>query len=64
MGVLLEMVHRWWRVMTVYMLGVVGGALASTVTTPWAFLAGASGGVYAVEYAYLGNLILVRTIYM
>ena len=50
--------------MTVYMLGVVGGALASTVTTPWAFLAGASGGVYAVEYAYLGNLILVRTLYM
>nr|XP_027239345.1 protein rhomboid-like [Penaeus vannamei] len=57
-GILLEMVHRWWRVMVVYMSGVAAGALAHSIFTPTAFLAGASGGVYAVEYAHLGNLLM------
>lgn len=57
-GILLEMVHRWWRVMIVYLSGVAAGALAHSIFTPTAFLAGASGGVYAVEYAHLGNLFM------
>ncbi|XP_071551427.1 inactive rhomboid-related protein 2-like [Panulirus ornatus] len=57
LGLLLEMVHMW-RVIIVYMVGVLAGSLAHSLYTPTFFLAGASGGVYAVEYAHLGNLIL------
>ncbi|KAK4323889.1 hypothetical protein Pmani_005443 [Petrolisthes manimaculis] len=57
LGVLLELVHRW-RVILVYLAGVAAGCLAHSLYTPYYFLAGASGGVYAVEYAHLGNLFL------
>lgn len=61
LGVLLELVHRW-RVILVYLAGVAAGCLAHSLYTPYYFLAGASGGVYAVEYAHLGNLFLVSTV--
>lgn len=59
LGVLLEMVHRW-RIIVIYLAGVAGGAIANSLYMPSFFLAGASGGVYAVEYAHLSNLVLVR----
>lgn len=58
LGVLLELVHRWWRVLIIYLAGVGTGALLHSIFTPGAYLAGASGGVYAIEYAHLGNLFL------
>lgn len=58
LGTLLEMVHRW-RIILIYLAGVVGGALANSLYMPTFYLAGASGGVYAVEYAHLSNLVLV-----
>ncbi|CAL4122434.1 unnamed protein product, partial [Meganyctiphanes norvegica] len=58
LGTLLELVHKWWRVMLVYFAGVAAGSLATSVTSPSTYLAGASGGVYAIVYAYIGNLIL------
>lgn len=57
LGLLLEMVHRW-RIILIYMAGVAAGALANSLYLPTYYLAGASGGVYAVEYAHLSNVIL------
>ncbi|XP_027211267.1 rhomboid-related protein 2 isoform X1 [Penaeus vannamei] len=57
-GVLLELVHRWWRIMLVYFAGVLAGSLAHSLTAPSMYLAGASGGVYSVMYAHAGNLVL------
>ena len=47
-GLSLEMSNTWWRVSTVYMLGVVSGSLLNSLIWPHTFLAGASGGVYAL----------------
>ena len=59
LGIILELVHKWWRVGLVYCLGVIGGSLAASVTKPNYYLCGASGGVYAIQASYIGNLILV-----
>ena len=59
LGVPLEMVHKWWRVGIVYIAGVVAGSLASSITDPYSFLAGASGGVYALLAAHLASVVIV-----
>lgn len=59
LGLLLELVHGWWRVGLIYMSGVLAGSLSQSLAMPRAYLAGASGGVYAIVYAHLGNLLLV-----
>ena len=58
-GLILEMVHGPVRLGAIYIAGVIAGALATSISTPKFFLAGASGGVYAIQYAHLGNLIIV-----
>jgi len=58
LGVLLEMVHKWWRVLIVYFAGVVAGSLATSLTDPDYYLAGASGGVYALITAHMATVIL------
>lgn len=58
LGVPLEMVHKWYRVGVVYMIGVVAGSLGSSLSDPRALLAGASGGVYALIAAHLATVIL------
>lgn len=58
LGVPLEMVHKWWRVGIVYIAGVVAGSLASSITDPYSFLAGASGGVYALLAAHLASVVI------
>jgi len=58
LGVLLEMVHKWWRVLIVYFAGVIAGSLATSVTDPDYYLAGASGGVYALITAHIATVIL------
>jgi Rhomboid family. len=60
LGVPLEMVHHWWRVLIVYIAGVVAGSLGTSLTDPFVRLAGASGGVYAVLLAHIATIIMVR----
>ena len=47
-GLSLEMSNSWWRVATVYLFGVLSGSLLNSLIWPQIFLAGASGGVYAL----------------
>ena len=48
----------WWRVMLVYMSGILAGSLWTSVCRPDKFLSGASGGVYALITAHLGTVIM------
>ena len=57
-GLVLEMSNSWWRVGLVYVLGVVSGSLATSVISPGSFLAGASGGVYAIACSHLAAILL------
>lgn len=52
-GMLVEWVHKFWRVAPVYMAGVLAGSLACSVLDPFAILAGSSGGTYALIGAHL-----------
>lgn len=59
LGIPLEMVHGWWRVLLVYLAGVMAGSLGTSVSDPGVYLAGASGGVYAIIAAHLASICLV-----
>lgn len=59
LGIPLEMVHHWWRVLLVYLAGVLAGSLATSVSDPAIYLAGASGGVYAIMAAHVATIIMV-----
>ncbi|OQR66745.1 rhomboid-related protein 2-like [Tropilaelaps mercedesae] len=58
LGVPLEMVHKWYRVGVVYSVGVIAGSLGSSLSDPRTYLAGASGGVYALIAAHLATVVL------
>ena len=57
-GLPLEMSHGSLRIGNVYVAGVVSGSLATACLDPQMYLAGASGGVYALIAAHLATLIL------
>lgn len=57
-GVPLEVIHKWWRVMLLYLGGVVSGSLASSLSDPYTVAAGGSGGLYALFAGHLATLIL------
>lgn len=59
LGIPLEMVHKWWRVLVVYLAGVLAGSVATSVVDPTVKLAGASGGVYSLVTAHVASIILV-----
>lgn len=59
LGIPLEMVHKWWRVLIVYLAGVIAGSLGTSVSDPNVYLAGASGGVYAIITAHVATIIMV-----
>ena len=44
--------------MAIYFIGVIAGSLTATVVDPSKMLVGASGGDYALVFAFLANLIL------
>ena len=46
------------RVSAVYLSGALTGSLLTSVSDPWSYLLGASGGVYAVMMAHLPTLVL------
>ncbi|KAG5343374.1 RHBL3 protein, partial [Acromyrmex heyeri] len=58
LGVPLEMVHKWWRVLIIYIAGVLAGSLGTSVSDPTVYLAGASGGVYALITAHVATIIM------
>lgn len=58
LGIPLEMVHKSWRIALVYFAGVAAGSLGSSLSDPGTYLAGASGGVYALIAAHLANVII------
>ncbi|KDR22447.1 rhomboid-related protein 2-like isoform X1 [Zootermopsis nevadensis] len=58
LGIPLEMVHGWWRVLLVYLAGVMAGSLGTSVSDPGVYLAGASGGVYALIAAHIASICL------
>ncbi|VDL59256.1 unnamed protein product [Hymenolepis diminuta] len=57
LGTFLELVHKFWRVGIVYVLGVLAGSLAHSVSDPFLALAGASGGCYALIGAHVATII-------
>ena len=54
----LETIHGPYRVAAIYFSGGLTGALMTSVTDPGTFLAGASGGVYALMIAHAPTVIL------
>lgn len=62
LGVALELVHCWWRVALVYLAGVLAGSMGTSIFSPRVFLAGASGGVYALITAHIATIIMVRSL--
>ncbi|XP_063982276.1 rhomboid-related protein 2-like isoform X2 [Diachasmimorpha longicaudata] len=58
LGIPLEMVHKWWRVLIIYLAGVVAGSLGTSVSDPNVYLAGASGGVYALITAHVATILM------
>ncbi|GJQ85976.1 rho-4 [Trypoxylus dichotomus] len=58
LGIVLEVFHRWWRVLLVYLAGVLAGSLGTFVFDPVHQLAGASGGVYSLITAHVATIIL------
>jgi len=58
LGIPLEVVHGSMCVGAVYIAGVLSGSLATSLTDPGVYLAGASGGVYALLLAHFPTIIL------
>jgi len=61
-GVFLEMEQEGWlgslKVLTVYLAGVLAGSLGTSLSDPDTYIAGASGGVYALIAAHLATMTL------
>ena len=61
-GVFLEMEQSGWKgsfkVALVYMSGVISGSIGQSLTEPGIYVAGCSGGVYALIAAHLSTLVL------
>lgn len=59
LGVPLELVHNWWRVMIIYIFGILSASLTmgSMEDYQHSYLCGAIGGVYAIIFAHLANII-------
>lgn len=60
LGIPLEMVHKWWRVLIIYFGGVIAGSLGTSIVDPTVKLAGASGGVYALMTAHIATILMVN----
>lgn len=60
LGTALELVHCWWRVALIYLAGVFAGSMGTSVADPRIYLAGASGGVYALITAHIATIIIVN----
>ena len=45
-----------------YLAGVIAGSLGTSVSDPTVYLAGASGGVYALITAHLASIFMVSIV--
>lgn len=59
LGIPLEMVNKWWRLIIIYVTGAIGGSTLHSVVEREYKLAGASGSVYAIMTAHVANVIMV-----
>jgi len=57
LGTILELLHKFWRVAIVYILGVLAGSLGHSCFDSTKYLVGASGGCYALFGAHLATVI-------
>ncbi|XP_063926669.1 protein rhomboid-like [Zophobas morio] len=55
---LLEKTHGWWRVLVIYLAGVVAGSLGTSITNPTRTLAGASGGAFSILTAHIAAITM------
>ncbi|VDN35240.1 unnamed protein product [Gongylonema pulchrum] len=58
LGIPLELVHKFWRIALVYLSGVLAGSLLNYAIDQKTYLAGASGGVYALLAAHIAELLI------
>ena len=58
LGIPLEIVHGPLRLSGIYVAGAVSGSLLTSMTDSGTYLAGASGGVYALLLAHLPTIIM------
>ena len=58
LGIPLELVHGFCRIMFIYSAGVVSGSVAASIFDSSVLLAGCGGGVYALLSAHLANVLL------
>ena len=52
LGIPLELVHKWWRIGLIYLIGVISGALFKSVFDRDNYLHGASGGGFYLHYIF------------
>ena len=57
LGLPLERMHGWCRVMQIYLAGVLTGSLTHAVFEPNLIAVGASAGGYALQIAHFANAI-------
>ena len=58
LGIPLEIVHGPLRLSGIYVAGAMSGSLLTSMTDSNTYLAGASGGVYALLLAHLPTIIM------
>ena len=58
LGIPLELVHGFCRILFIYLAGVLSGSLAASIFDSSVLLAGCGGGVYALLSAHLANVLL------
>lgn len=58
LGIPLEIVHKWHRILIIWFCGVIAGSLCHSMIDVNFALVGASGGVYALLAAHVANVIL------
>lgn len=56
-GIPMEMVHGSWRLLGLYVMGIFGGSLGSSIFDPEANVVGASGAVYALLGSHFANML-------
>lgn len=60
LGVPLELVHKWWRVLLIYFAGILAGSLGYSFVKSCGNLIGVSAGCYALLFAHIANIIMVK----